>query len=153
MRSSLRIFFFAAIISMLSSCIKTVETVQPPPADPLPGSWYLYNAAESYGGGWYSFNAGINGIITFYGNGNADYDDGHVLMHGYWYTIDAMDGYYDENGNYYVEPHQNFVASLKGTAGSALDLYFDNISFAGSNQFTGTWYTGHSIQRYTFRRY
>lgn len=154
MKLSLRFFLLAAVIFSFASCIKTVETVPPPPApDPLLGSWYLYNASESYGGGWYSFNAGIDGVLSFYENGNAQYDDGYVLMQGYWYTIDASDGYYDEYGNYYVEPHQSFVASFKGSGGNSLDLYFDDISFAGRNQFTGTYYTGKSIQRYTFKRY
>jgi len=154
MKLFLRILLFTALVSSFASCIKTVESAPPPPVtDPLLGSWYLYDASESYGNIWYSFNAGINGVVSFYENGDAQYDDGNILMQGYWYTIDASDGYYDEYGNYYTEPHQSFVASFKGSGGSSLDLYFDDISFAGRNQFTGTYYTGKSIERYTFKRY
>ena len=153
MKLFVRTFLFAALIFSFASCIKTVETAPPPIADPLLGSWYLYDASESYGSGWYSFNANVNGILSFYENGTAQYDEGNIFMQGYWYTIDASDGYYDAYGNYYVEPHQSFVASFTGSRGSSLDLYFDDISFVGSNQFTGTYYTGKSIQRYTFKRY
>lgn len=153
MKLMLRCFLLIAAISSLSSCIKTVETPPVPVADPLLGSWYLYEAAESYGQGWYPFNAGINGILSFYENDDAQYDDGYTLMRGHWYIVDAYDGYYDQFGNYYSGPHQNFIASLTGRAGSSLDLYFDYISFNGSNQFTCTYYTGKSIERYIFKRY
>lgn len=151
MKQFLHIGFLAAVIFSFSSCVKRVEA--PPAVDPLIGSWYLYDASELYGNSWYSFDAGINGVLSLYSNGNAQYDDDNVFMQGNWYTADINDGYYDEYGNYYTNLHQSFQASLNGGGGNSLSLYFDDISFAGNNQFTGTYYTGKSIQRYTFKRY
>ena len=153
MKQLLHIALCTAVIFSFSSCIKTVELPPPTPSDPLTGSWYLYDASESYGSGWYSFNAGINGILTFYENGNAQYDDGSIFMQGEWYTTDVSDGYYDQYGNYYTNLHQSFEISCTGSGNNSLYLYLDDISFAGSNQFTGTYYTGKSIERYTFKRY
>ena len=150
MKKFLRFLFIAAIIFSFTSCIKTVDS--PAPAvNPIAGSWYLYDATESYGSDWYAFNANIYGVLTFYSNGSAQYDDGNLFMHGTWYMNDINDGYYDRYGNYYSDWHQNFEASLNGN-GRSLDLYFDNISFVGNNKFIGTYYTGESIQRYTFVR-
>lgn len=151
MKKLLHLLLFTAVIFYSSSCVKTIET--PPPAvDPLIGSWYLYDASESYGNSWYSFDTEIDGVLTFYQNGNAQYDDGNIFMQGDWYITDITDGYYDEYGNYYTNLHQSFQVSFSGS-GNSLDLYFDDINFAGNNQFTGTYYNGKSIERYTFKRY
>ena len=151
MKLLLHTFFFAAVIFSFSSCIKTVETPSPPVVDPLIGSWYLYDASESYGNGWYSFDAGIYGVLTLYQNGHAQYDDGNILMQGNWYTNEVSDGYYDAYGNYYTNPHESFNAMVS-SSNNSLNLYFDDISFAGSDEFIGTYYTGKSIERYTFKR-
>ena len=153
MKHILRLSLLAAVIFSFSSCIKNVDVVPTPQPDPLTGSWYLYDASELYGNSWYSFDAGIYGVLTLYGNGNAQYEDGNIFMQGSWYTNDEYDGYYDAYGNYQTDLHQSFQASLSGGGNHALSLYFDDISFAGNNQFTGTYYTGKTIQRYTFRRY
>ena len=152
MKLSLHTSLFASLIFLFSSCAKTYEAPAPVVVDPLVGSWYLYDASESYGSGWYSFNAGVDGVLSFYQNGTAQYDDGYSLMQGDWYTADASDGYYDQYGNYYTDTHTSFSTSLSGSNKSSLDLYFDDIAFSGNNQFTGTYYTGKSIERYTFRR-
>lgn len=153
MKRILSLTLIIAAIFSLTSCVKTVETVPRPVVNPIAGSWYLYDASELYGNSWYSFNAGIDGILTFYENGNAQYDDGYSFMQGTWYTSYISDGYYDQYGNYYTDMHQDFQASVSNRKGYSLDLYFDDISFAGNNTFIGTYYTGKSIERYTFRRY
>lgn len=154
MKPLLPTFVFAVILFSFSSCIKTYEAPPtPPPVDPLVGSWYLYDASELNGSGWYSFNAGINGVLSFYQNGAAQYDDGNSLMQGNWATTDASDGYYDAYGNYYTNAHETFQTSLSANGNGSLYLYFDDISFSGNDQFTGTYYTGKTIERYTFRRY
>lgn len=153
MKQFLSLTLITVAIISFTSCIKTVETPPPPPAiDPLAGSWYLYDASELYGNNWYSFDPGIYGIVSFYHDGSAQYDEGNVLLNGYWYSNYISDGYYDEYGNYYTDLHQNLEASFSGGS-RALDLYFDDINFAGRNTFIGTYYTGKTIQRYTFKRY
>ena len=112
----------------------------------------MYDASESNGSSWYSFNPGIYGVLTFYNNGNAQYDDGNILLQGGWVTNYTSDGYYDEYGNYYTDEHETFQCSLTGSGSNSLFLYFDDISFVGNNQFTGTYYTGKSVDRYTFKR-
>ena len=152
MKHMLRLSLFAILLLSFSSCIKTVEAPPPVVVDPLVGSWYLYDASENYGNGWYSFDAGIDGVISFYENGSAQYDDGSVFFQGSWYTNSVSDGYYDEYGNYYTNLHQSFQTSLTGSGTSSLNLYFDDVSFSGNNQFIGTYYNGKSIECYTFRR-
>lgn len=154
MKLLLRISLFAVVAILFSSCVKTVETPPRPVANPLEGSWYLYDASEWYGSGdWYPFNAGISGVFSFYNNGSAQYDDGYDLLQGSWYTSEAADGYYDQYGDYHTGYHQRFQTQLSGTGNSSLSLYFDDISFAGYNQFTGTYDNGKSIERYIFKRY
>jgi hypothetical protein len=153
MKQILRITLFAAVLFSFTSCVKTVETPPLPSVDPLVGTWYLYDASKLYDNTWQSFDAGIYGLLSFYKNGDAQYDDGDILMQGSWYTNYISDGYYDAYGNYYTDPHESFQASFTGGANQSLNLYFDDISFAGSNQFTGTYYTSKSIERYTFKRY
>lgn len=152
MKKFLLLTLITVAVLGLSSCIKTVETPPQPVVDPLVGSWYLYDASELYVNTWHSFDAGIYGVLSFYENGNAQYDDGNVLMQGNWYTNYVSDGYYDEYGNYYTDLHQNFQATMSNGKGNSLVLYFDDISFAGNNQFTATYYTGKSVQLYTFKR-
>ena len=152
MKKFLSLVLFAAAIISFSSCVKTVNTPPPPVTDPLSGSWYLYDASEYSNGAWYSFDPGIYGVLTFYNNGNAQYDDGNVLLQGGWATNYTSYGYYDEYGNYYTDEHESFQCSFTSNSSNSLFLYFDDISFAGNNQFTGTYYTGKSVERYTFRR-
>ena len=151
MKLLLRMLPFAALILSFSSCVKAYEA--PPVAiDPLVGSWYLYDASESDGNGWYAFNAGVDGTIPFYETGSAKYDDGSLFLQGSWNTSYVEDGYYDEYGNYYTGNHESFQTSLSGNGNASLDLYFDEVAFAGNNEFTGTYYTGKGVERYTFRR-
>lgn len=152
MKTTLRITLFAALLLSFSSCIKTYETPPVAEADPIAGSWYLYDASESFGNGWYPFDAHVDGILFFYSSGSAEYDDGNEYLQGDWYTTDASDGYYDQYGNYYTSLHTTFSTSVSGNNGATLDLYFDDIVFSGSSQFIATYYTGKSIERYTFRR-
>ncbi len=152
MKTFLRFSLLAILIGSFSSCIKTVEAPPVVVVDPLVGSWYLYNASESYGNGWYSFDAGIDGVISFYENGSAQYDDGYNLLQGSWNTQYSQDGYYDEYGNYYTGNHETFQTSLSGGGNSSLNLYFDDIEFAGNNEFIGTYYTGKGVEKYTFKR-
>lgn len=152
MKLLLRMFPFVLLILSFSSCIKAYEAPPPVLIDPLVGSWYLYDASESYGNGWYAFNAGIDGVVSFYENGTAQYDDGYSLLQGSWLTSYISDGYYDEYDNYYTGNHESFQTSLSGNGSTSLDLYFDDVAFSGNNEFTGTYYTGKSVERYTFRR-
>ena len=151
MKSLLRIVPFALLILSFSSCIKRYDT-PPVVIDPLVGSWYLYDASESNGNGWYSFDAGVDGVLSFYENGSAQYDDGYSFLQGSWNTQYISDGYYDEYGNYYTGNHESFQTSLGNNDNTSLNLYFDEIAFSGNNEFIGTYYTGKSVEKYTFRR-
>lgn len=152
MKKLLPLTLIITAVFSLSSCIKRVDVPLPQTIDPLVGSWYLYDASELYGNTWHSFDAGIYGVLSLYNDGTAQYDEGHLFLQGNWYSNTISDGYYDEYGNYYTGLHSNFQASMSSGNGNSLDLYFDDISFAGSNTFIGTYYTNNSIQRYTFKR-
>jgi hypothetical protein len=118
----------------------------------LSGSWYINDVAYFDNYGWYSYNTGLPGIFTFYDNGTAQYYDNTGAMQGEWYSNYVATGYYDKYGNYHSNQHNDFSVSVSGNGGY-IDLVFDDISFAGNNQFTATYYDGKDIQRYTFYRY
>src|SRR5207237_6263486 len=102
---------------------------------------------------WYSFDAGSDGVFTFYNNGSAQYDDGYSLLQGNWDSYTQTGGYYDEYGNYYTNAHQTFQVQASNNGGGSLDLYFDDISFINRNTFIGTYYNGKDVEKYTFSRY
>ena len=83
MKQILHITLLAAVVFSFTSCIKTVEAPPPPAVDPLVGSWYLYDASELYGNNWYLFDPGIYGIVSFYQDGRARYEEGNALLNGY----------------------------------------------------------------------
>ncbi len=153
MKSMLRISFFAFAILLLSSCTKSVNTPVQQAVNPMVGSWYLYDASETYGNGWYFFDAGIDGVLDFYQNGEAQYEDSYLYMQGNWYTGTSYDEYYDANGDYRTGQHQTFQTQLRNSSNASLSLVFDAVSFSGNSQFTGTYYNGKSVERYIFRRY
>ena len=136
-----------------SSCVKSVEVSAPPPTYSISGTWYVSDASYLGNHGWYSFDPGLPGIFSFYNDGSAQYSDNDGNMQGDWNTTIVTTGYYDEYGNYQVDSHKDFAVSVSGSSGSYIDLYFDDISFAGNNQFVATYYDGKSIERYTFVRY
>ncbi len=152
MKTLLHLLVIALFAVCFASCVKTIEVPQPV-ADPLTGSWVLNGAAENYGNGWSSFNAGISGVFTFYANGGAQYDDSYSLLQGNWYRYTQSGGYYDEYGNYYTDVHDAFQVQVSNSTGGSLDLYFDDITFNGSNEFIATYYNGKGIEKYIFDRY
>lgn len=153
MNSIVRFAMALLITASLASCSKTVDVPQPPASNPIAGSWIITNAAEYDGNGWYAFDAGADGIFTFYSNGGAEYDDGNAIMQGNWNSYTQNDGYYDQYGNYYTKAHQTFQVQTSSNGGGSLSLYFDDISFLNSNNFIGTYYNGKGIEKYTFSRY
>src|SRR5690242_6441914 len=97
-------FSMALLVAVaFASCVKTINTPQPPAANPITGSWIVADAAENDGTGWYSFDPGIDGVFTFYNNGDAEYDDGYSFLQGNWNSYTKTGGYYDEYGNYYTD--------------------------------------------------
>lgn len=108
MKLIVRLAMVVLIAASFASCIKTVEVPQQPASNPLTGSWIITDAAEDLGNGWYSFDPGIDGVFTFYGNGAAEYDDGYSFLQGTWNTYTETGSYYDQYGNYYTGTHQVF---------------------------------------------
>lgn len=153
MKTIVRIALAVIFITSLASCVKTVEVPQSPAANPIAGSWIITDAAEDNGNGWYAFDPGIDGVFTFYLNGAAEYDDGYSFLQGNWDSFTENSGYYDAYGNYYSNTHSTFQVAAGSHAGGSIDLYFDNISFINRNAFTGTYYNGNGIEKYTFSRY
>lgn len=152
MKPLVRILLFSLTAFLFASCYKTVDAPMPA-ADPLAGAWYISDAAEYNGSGWYHFDPGITGVLTFYTDGGAEYDDGYEYMQGQWYRYIQTGGYYDEWGNYYNNEHEAFQVQVSNNAGGSLDLYFDDISFSGYNRFVATYYNGRSVEKYIFSRY
>ena len=141
------------IISVcFTSCVKSVEISTPSPTYSLSGTWYVSDASYLGNHGWYSYDAGLPGTFSLYNDGSAQYADNTGNMQGDWNSSNITTGYYDDYGNYQVDAHKDLAVSVSGTNGS-VDLYFDDISFAGNNQFIATYYDGKSIERYTFVRY
>ena len=134
-----------------TSCIKTVD-ISTPDNYSVTGSWYISDAAYYDKYGWYSYNPELPGIFSFYNDGTAQYADNNGNMQGNWYSNTITTGYYDGHGNYHVDSHQDFSVSVSANNGY-IDLVFDDISFAGYNQFIATYYDGKTVQRYTFVRY
>ena len=154
MKKTLSLSLLAALIFSFTSCVKTVDTTPPPPAShPLTGSWYISSSDVSNDGyNWYTFDANMPGVFTFYNNGIADYDDNVGTMSGTW-TMDVVDGdYYDEDGNYLSGEHNNLVIYVEDR-NTYLNLALDYVDLYNRNSFTGTYYNGKSIERYTFSRY
>ena len=136
-----------------TSCTKTIEVSIPSNNYSVNGTWYVSDASYLGSNGWYSFDAGLPGTFSFYNDGSAQYSDNNSNMQGSWNTNIITTGYYDNYGNYKIDSHSDFTLNVSGGGGSYIDLYFDDISFAGNNQFIATYYDGKSIERYTFVRY
>lgn len=142
------------LISMcFTSCIKNVDVITPPAINTVTGTWYISDAAKNNGYGWKGFNANLPGVFNFYNDGSAQYSDNLGSMQGYWSSNYVYTDYYDVYGNYKTNSHNDFKIDVSANDGSYIVLGFDDISFAGNNQFTTTYYDGKSIERYTFERY
>ncbi|MGI8951985.1 MAG: hypothetical protein ACR2FN_10420 [Chitinophagaceae bacterium] len=154
MKLFLRLTCAVIVIAFLQSCRKEI-VAPPPPQNPVIGSWILTDAAQSNGYGWQPFITGFeNSVFSFYANGSAQYDDGHLVLTGNWNMQTVTDGYYDEYGNYYTNTHQAFqVHAADAYSNSSIDVYFDDISFIDNNHFIATYYDGTYIDRYNFSRY
>ena len=137
---------------LFSSCIKSLD-ITVSETNPLTGSWYISNAAVNDNYGWYSIDAGMPGVFTFYDDGTAQYSDDYGNMQGSWRIDLISTGYYDGHGVFQTDTHSNFEVQVSDAYGGNIDLYFDDISFAGNNQFIATYYDGKNIQRFTFTRY
>jgi hypothetical protein len=152
MKTALSLSSILLIAICFTSCTKTIEISTPPPSHSVSGSWYVSNASYLGNNGWYNFDAGLPGVFTFYNDGAAQYEDNIGTMQGDWYSNIITTSYYDEYGNYQTNSHNDFSVSVSDNSGY-INLAFDDISFAGNNQFIATYYDGKSIQRYTFTRY
>jgi hypothetical protein len=152
MKSTLSLTSALAFCILFSSCIKSLD-VTVSQTNPVSGSWYISDASAYDGYGWYSFDAGTPGVFTFYDNGNAQYSDDYGTMQGSWHMDLVSTGYYNSNGVFQTDMHNNFQFQVSDGYGNNIDLYFDDISFAGNNQFIATYYDGKHIQRFTFTRY
>lgn len=154
MKTIVRITLFTLAVAAFTSCVKSVDIVVTPPAsNSLTGSWVLSSAAVESGNHWTAFDPGINGILYFSANGGAEYDDANTSMTGSWAENTVSSGYYDQYGNYYTDTHNALQVDVADNAGGSLDLYFDGISFAGSNEFIATYFDGKTVERYVFDRY
>jgi len=151
MKTILSLSFILFISAGLTSCIKTVD-ISTPANNSISGSWYVSDAANYDKYGWYSYDPGLPGVFNFYNDGTAQYAENTGNMQGDWYSNLITTGYYNQYGDYKVDSHKDFSISVSGNGGY-IDLVFDDISFAGNNQFIATYYDGKSIQRYTFTRY
>ncbi len=142
------------LVSMcFTSCVKEVDVITPPAQNSVSGTWYVSDASSNDGYGWISFNANLPGIFSFYNDGSAQYADNFGTMNGAWSSELVYTDYYDEYGNYETNSHNDFRINVSANDGSYVDLSFDDINFAGNNQFIATYYDGKSIVRYTFTRY
>lgn len=143
-----------AFILLFASCTKTIEvTPTPQPENSIAGTWYIHDASVNNGNGWYSFDAGAPGIFTFYNNGIARYSDENGDQQGSWSMNYILSAYYDIYGNYFNDYHNDFQIAVSNNYGSNINLYFDDISFAGTNRFSATYYNGKNIVEYNFYRY
>jgi len=138
---------------LFSSCVKSIDISISNDSNPVTGSWYISSTSANDSYGWFSFDAGIPGTFTFYEDGSARYADDNGDMQGNWHMDLIATGYYDEHGVFQTNTHNNFQVQVSDGYGGNIDLYFDNISFAGNNQFVATYYDGKNIQRFTFSRY
>ena len=137
---------------LFSSCVKSLD-ITVSESNPLTGSWYVSDASTNDSYGWYSIDPGLPGVFTFYDNGTAQYSDDNGNMQGSWHMDLISTGYYDSRGIFKTDTHNNFQVQVSDAYGGNIDLYFDDISFAGNNQFVATYYDGKNIQRFTFTRY
>lgn len=150
MKKLLPILLGLLLLFSFSSCTKTVVG---PGTVPVTGSWILVETAQNNGYGWQYFNSPLaNGVFDFYSSGAAEYNDNYTYMRGNWYSRFASGAYYDRYGNYYSGSHQTFEVHMTDRSGGSVDLFFDEIVFAG-NDLIATYYDGHYVSRYVFRRY
>lgn len=151
MKKLLPISVSVMLLFSLASCTKVV--VGPGQAS-VTGSWILTESTRSDGYSWQYFNSGVErGVFDFYGNGIAEYNHGYTSMHGNWYTRFVSSGYYDRYGNYYSDSHQSMEIHVSDRyGGGSINLFFDDVIVTG-NELIATYYDGHYIQRYIFRRY
>lgn len=136
------------------SCVKHVDVINTPPAtNSITGTWYVSNASVNNGNGWANYNADLPGVFNFYNDGTAQYSDNLGNMQGYWNSNFVYSEYYDANGNYRNDGHNNFKINVTANNGGYVYLNFDDISFSGRNTFIATYYDGKTLESYTFMRY
>ncbi len=152
MKTTFTLVTVLLITLCFTSCVKEVDVITPPVQNPITGAWYVSDASSNNGYGWASFNANLPGVFSFYGDGTAQYADNLGTMNGDWSSDFVYTDYYDEYGNYETNSHNDFKVDVSANDGSYVDLSFDDIIFAGNNQFIATYYDGKTIERYTFTR-
>lgn len=152
MRAYLYICSLLCAVMLFASCTKTVQVPQQD-INPISGTWYISDASANDGYGWYSFDHKLPGLFTFYNDGAALYEESYVIMHGYWEMNTLSSGYYDASGQYYQGLHNDFHVELSSSENGYLNMYFNNISFAGNNRFVATYDNGKFVERYTYTRY
>ena len=155
MKPILRLVFMLLVAASFSSCSKVVDTPYRPAANPLAGSWVVSASDENDGYGWQPFSPAFgNGIFNFYDNGAVQYSDVNVTLAGNWYVSTAVNGYYDEYGNFYTDTHHSLEMHMADSySDNTLNLYFEYISFVNPNLFIATYLDGKYIERFSFSRY
>ena len=153
MKTTFTLVTMLLISLCFTSCVKQVDVITPPAQNSVTGTWYVSDASSNNGYGWSSLNANLPGVFSFYGDGTAQYADNLGTLNGDWNSELVYTDYYDEYGNYQTNSHNDFKVDVSANDDSYVDLSFDDIIFAGNNQFIATYYDGKSIVRYTFTRY
>src|SRR5689334_2427016 len=119
MKRSLLLVLFA-LPFILGACTKTVIE-QPGNSNSIVGSWELLYAEKSNGYNSTSIYTGYEeGLFHFYGNGQAEYDDGYELMRGNWQMRRVNDGYRDAHGNYHSGSFTVFSLYLSNYNGTRI---------------------------------
>lgn len=106
MKSIITVCSLITATLLFSSCSKKIDTPAPV-FNPVTGSWFITDVSENNGYGWYSYDAGLNGIFSFYDDGAARYDDAGTFMQGNWYMNVVTTGYYNHYANYYSNAQQS----------------------------------------------
>ena len=150
MKTFLRLTFILIVATAFTGCYKKDVYIQ----DPVIGSWVLDNASRANSYGWQTFYAGIeNGVLDFYSNGSATYNENHVSLTGNWYISNSNGGYYDESGYYRTGSHQTLYVHLYDSySNSTIDLNFGYVAFQ-NNRFVATDYYAGAVEKYEFSRY
>lgn len=136
---------------VFSACTKTVIR----DGNTLVGQWVLDYAEKSDGYRSTTIYTGYEqGLFSFYGNGQAVYDDGYEVMKGSWNLRWVNDSYYDTHGVYHSGSRQVFSLHLQNYSGSrVIDWDFDEAWFSNSNTFNSTYYGTTYDYKYVFARY
>lgn len=145
------LLFASLCLILLSSCRKDI-LIQP--VDPVTGNWVLSDAARLDDYGWTNFSSGVEqGIFYFYADGRASYSEPGTTMQGNWNIQTVSGSFYDENGNYRYDIHEEMSIQLADYGSDdRISMYFDYVRIYGSTIIATTTSPGF-VDRYRFVRY